>query len=53
MSWILPKLNQRVQVLKPIQRPNEAGGLDLVFGVPFNGAFAEGSFDMLAPLTTI
>ncbi|MBU1621802.1 MAG: head-tail adaptor protein [Gammaproteobacteria bacterium] len=53
MSWILPKLNNRVQVLKPTQRPNDEGGLDLVFGVPFEGAFDVGEFDMLAPLTTV
>lgn len=52
MSWILPKLTSRVQILKPTQRPNDDGGLDLVFGVPVSSAFDTGEFDMLAPLKT-
>ena len=53
MSWLLPKLKYRVQVLKPTQHPNEEGGLDLFFGNPLSGAFAFGEFDMLAPLMTV
>jgi Phage head-tail joining protein len=31
MTWIAPKLNQRVQIGKPIQTPNEEGGFDFAF----------------------
>ena len=54
MTWIIPKLSHKVQVLFPQQRPNDAGGLDLVFGTPYSGdAFGGDAFDMLAPLCTV
>lgn len=53
MTWLIPQLNARVQILRPTQRPTDEGGLDLVFGVPFGGAFEESGFNMLAPLLTI
>jgi len=53
VSWILPKLTKRVQILKPTQRPNEDGGFDLGFGQPLSGAFTTGEFDRLAPLLTV
>lgn len=52
MSWLIPKLNQRVQVLKPTQEPNDAGGFDFGFGHPFGEGFGGSGFDYLAPLVT-
>lgn len=53
MAWLIPKLTKKVQILKPTQRPNLDGGLDLVFGTPYGGSFDESSFDMLSPVKTI
>lgn len=53
MTWIAPQLDRRVQVLMPTQRPNEAGGFDFGFGVPFGDSFEYGSFGYMAPLLTI
>ena len=53
MSWIAPKLNHKVQILKPAQEPNESGGFDFGFGHPLGEGFGGSGFDYLAPLTTI
>ena len=53
MTWLTPQINQRVQILKPRQVPNNDGGLDFCFGTPVNEAFESGSFDSLAPLMTV
>ena len=53
MSWIAPKLVNRIQILKPSQEPNEAGGFDFGFGFPFGEGFGGSGFDYLAPLTTV
>ena len=53
MSWICPKLVNRVQILKPTQDPNEDGGFDFGFGRPFGDGFGGEGFGYLAPLTTV
>lgn len=53
MTWLVPKLNRRVQLLKPTQTPNEDGGLDLVFGQPYGSGFESEGFDFLAPMLTV
>ncbi len=53
MTWITPRLNERVQILIPRLTPNDDGGGDLEFGVPFGSAFESGSFEHLAPLLTV
>jgi hypothetical protein len=53
MTWIAPKLNQRVQILKPTASANDNGSLDLTFGTPFGDAFETDAFDRLAALKTV
>lgn len=53
MTWLVPKLSKRVQILIPSQRPNESGGFDFTFGSPASDAFDFNEFDNLAPVLTI
>lgn len=53
MTWILPRLNRRVQVLQPTQKPNDEGGFDFTFGNPFGSGFEDGPFDYFLPLKTV
>ena len=53
MTWLCPKLNRRIKILKATQIPNIAGGFNHVYGVPFGDGFEEGVFDDSAPLLTV
>ena len=46
MTWLAPKLRERIQILKPELDPNTDGGFDRIFGRPTGGGFSEGgAFD--------
>ena len=52
-SWLVNKLDKRVQILIPIPKPNDDGGFDFGFGIPFSEGFDGLGFDRLAPVKTV
>ncbi len=53
MTWIVPKLNKRVQILKPNMKEESEGGFDFVFGEGMGSGFDYGAFSQLDALKTV
>lgn len=53
MTQLFPKLNKRVQILIPTQKPEGKGGFNQVYGETVDSGFEFGSFDNLAPALTV
>lgn len=54
MTFLAPKLRERVQILIPNMKPNEdEGKYDFVFGEPIGNGFEFGPFENFAPVLTV
>lgn len=53
MTWLAPKLRERIQILKPRLDPNEDGGFDSIFGENYGSGFGGDDFAFNVPMLTV